>query len=187
MQKLSSNKELLKSLLAEGVKIIDPDAVYIKGEIKIGSGTTIYPQVFLTDSQIGKNCFIGPVAQIIDSSIGNDVRVGFTAQIKRSQLGNNIKMQHHSYLGDAQVKDNVNIAAGVITCNFDGKNKNRTVIGEGAFIGCNVNLVAPLVIGKGCFIAAGSTIKANINTGEDNLIICREKEMYIRKCDKDNN
>jgi bifunctional UDP-N-acetylglucosamine pyrophosphorylase/glucosamine-1-phosphate N-acetyltransferase len=181
MQKLSNNKKLLIKLLKAGVDIIDPESVYIEGEVKVGALTTILPNVCLTDVIIGKNCIIGPVVQIVDSRIGNDVYIGFTAQIKRCIIKDGVHMAHHSYLGDSQVGKNANISAGAITCNYDGKNKHKTVIGENAFIGSNVCLIAPNKIGKGVFIAAGSVIPANTKTGENNLIICREKEMIIKK------
>lgn len=181
MQKLSQNKRLLLELQTSGVKIIDPDSVYIKENLKIGKGTVIYPQTFLTNAEIGENCTIGPVAQILNSALGDKCYVGFTAQIKRSKIGDNFKMHHHSYVGDARIGNFVNISAGAITCNYDGNAKSQTVIMDNVFIGSNVNLIAPIVIGKGCFIAAGSTLKSGIETGEGNLIICREKEIYIKK------
>ncbi|MFH0856291.1 MAG: hypothetical protein V1860_00135 [bacterium] len=181
MFKLSQNKKLLLELENSGVKIIYPDSVYVEGNLRIGKGTVIYPQVFLTNAEIGENSTIGPVAQIIDSVLGDNCYVGFTSQIKRSKIGNNFKMHHHGYIGDAEIGNNVNISAGAITCNYDGEVKSQTVICDNAFIGCNVNLVAPITIGKGCFIAAGSTLKSGLDTGEGNLIICREREVYIKK------
>jgi len=187
MQKLSTNQELLKTMLANGVIIIAPDSVYIEGDIEVGQGAVIYPQVFLTNVKIGENCRIGPTVEITDSEIGANAKILFGAQIKKSKIGKNFKMHHHGYLGNAAVGDHVNYAAGAITCNYDGKNKYKTVIENNVFIGCNVNLVAPITIGKGCYIAAGSTIKANLETGENNLIICREKEVYIKELKIQNN
>ncbi|MFH1030210.1 MAG: hypothetical protein V1770_03055 [bacterium] len=181
MQKLSKSSELMDKLQNTGVKIVDPDSVYFEGDVEIEEGTIIYPQVFLTDAKIGKNSKIGPVAEIIKSSVGDNSEILFGAQIKRSKIGNNLKMHHHSYLGDVEAGNNINIGAGAITCNYDGKNKHKTVICDDVFIGTNVNLVAPIKIGKGCFIAAGSTLKYGLDTGEGNLIVCREKEVYIRK------
>ncbi|MFH1192680.1 MAG: hypothetical protein V1655_04370 [bacterium] len=181
MQKISQNKQLFSKLQSDGVKIVDPDSVYIEGNIEIGWGTVIYPQVFLTESIIGENCSVGPVAQILNSVIGDNAYIGFTAQIKRCVIGDNLKMHHHSYLGDAVIGNSVNISAGAITCNYNGAVKSRTVICDNVFVGSNVNLIAPIVIGKGCFIAAGSTLKSGLETGKNNLIICREKEVYIKK------
>ncbi|MFH0854046.1 MAG: hypothetical protein V1891_00970 [bacterium] len=181
MTKLSQNKILLEKLRNLGVKIIDSDSVYVEGNVEIGEGSIIYPNVFLTDAVLGRNCEIGPVAQVVRSKIGDNAKILFTAQIKRSVAGDNLKMHHHSYLGDAEVGNNINYGAGAITCNYDGKNKNKTEISDDVFIGCNVNLIAPIVIGKGCYIAAGSTLKAGLETGELNLIVCREKDIYIKK------
>lgn len=181
MQKLSLNKKLLNKLIKSGVTIVDPEAAYVEGEIKIGKGTKIFPNTFLDSVKIGKNCAIGPVAQIIKSKIGDNNIVGFTAQIKRSTIGKGCHFHHHCYIGDTKMGNDVNIAAGVITCNYDGKEKYKTIIGDNVFIGSNVCLIAPLIVGKGSYIAAGSTIKANTKTGKDSLIICREKDLIIKK------
>lgn len=181
MQKLSQLPELLEKLKNEGVEIIDPDSVYVEGNVEIGKGAIIYPQVFLSNVKIGENSTIGPVVQILASVLGYNAYVGFTAQIKRSKIGNNFKMHHHSYIGDADIGNNINYGAGAITCNYDGKNKHKTEICDDVFIGTNVNLIAPIKIGKGCFIAAGSSLKSGLDTGEGNLIVCRERDVFIKK------
>ncbi|OGF23312.1 hypothetical protein A2Y83_00635 [Candidatus Falkowbacteria bacterium RBG_13_39_14] len=181
MQKLSKSPELLKKLQNAGVEIIDPDFIFIEGNVEIGEGSIIYPQVFLSDVKIGKNSKIGPVAEVIKSFVGDNAEILFGAQMKRSVVGNNFKMHHHSYIGDAELGDNINYGAGAITCNYDGINKYKTEISDDVFIGTNVNLIAPIKIGKGCFIAAGSTLKSGLETGEGNLIVCREKDVYVRK------
>lgn len=181
MQRLSDNKKLLKKLDKAGVMIIDPDVVYVEGEIKIGQGTTVYPNVYLTDAIIGKDCKIGPVAEIADCKIGDNSSLLFGAQIKRSTVGPNFKMKHHGYIGDAKIGRNVNVGAGFIVCNSDGKNKHQTIIGDNVFLGSNSIVIAPNKIGAGCYIAANSTIRSNTTTGRNNLLICRESELVIKK------
>jgi bifunctional UDP-N-acetylglucosamine pyrophosphorylase / glucosamine-1-phosphate N-acetyltransferase len=181
MQKLSNNIKLLNKLLKNGINIIDPDTVYIEGKIKIGEGTIVYPNVYLIDSIIGINCIIGPTVQIVESKIGKDVYVGFTAQIKRSRIGDGVHMAHHGYLGDAIVGKNVNVGAGFIICNYDGKEKHQTIIEDDVFLGSNSTVIAPNKIGRGCFIAAGSVIPANTHVGKNNLVISREKKIILKK------
>jgi bifunctional UDP-N-acetylglucosamine pyrophosphorylase/glucosamine-1-phosphate N-acetyltransferase len=184
LKKLSKCRKLLKQLRRDGVTIIDPDTVYVKGEISIGRGTVVNPCVFLTNVRIGEDCIIGPVTEIIDSQIGDRVEGLFTAQIKRSKLDNGCKMHHHGYVGDTEVDRKVNISAGAITCNYDGKNKHKTVLGDGVFVGSNVNLIAPIRIEQGCYIAAGSTIVSGEYKEKNKLMICREKLMAIKALKK---
>lgn len=157
---------------------IEPN-VWITGKTVIGKNCRIGFGSVIADSAIGNNTIIeGAVlkkavignnvqiaeAKIEQSSVGDEAEIGFGAQLKRTQFGERSKMMHHGYLGDCVVGRGVNIAAGVITANYDGVNKQKTVIEDGAFIGTNVNLVAPVTIPKGAMIAAGSTV-----TGKDGL------------------
>jgi bifunctional UDP-N-acetylglucosamine pyrophosphorylase/glucosamine-1-phosphate N-acetyltransferase len=119
--------------------------------------------------------------EIVDSKIGDKAEILFTAQIKRCTIGLNFFMHHHSYIGDAKVGNNVNVGAGFIVCNYDGKDKHKTIIGDDVFLGSNSVVIAPNKIERGVFIAAGSVIPANTKTGKNNLIICREKEILIKK------
>ncbi|MBS7722944.1 bifunctional UDP-N-acetylglucosamine diphosphorylase/glucosamine-1-phosphate N-acetyltransferase GlmU, partial [Vibrio cholerae] len=106
---------------------------------------------------------VGPFAHIRpDSVIGDEVRVGNFVEIKKTVFGNRSKASHLSYIGDAQVGEDVNLGCGSITVNYDGKNKFKTVIGNGVFIGCNSNLVAPVTVEDGAYVAAGSTITENV-------------------------
>ncbi|SHH83476.1 MULTISPECIES: bifunctional UDP-N-acetylglucosamine diphosphorylase/glucosamine-1-phosphate N-acetyltransferase GlmU [Virgibacillus] len=149
----------------------------------VGNGTIIKQSV-VNDSKIGNDVKIGPYAHIRpDSAIGNHVKIGNFVEIKKTSLGENSKVSHLSYIGDAQVGSNVNVGCGTITVNYDGKHKYVTTIEDESFIGCNSNLVAPVKIGKGSYIAAGSTI--NKDVPEDSLSIARarqtNKEGYAEK------
>ena len=166
--------------LIGNVTFEDPTTVYIEKltELKVGEGTVIEPCIKLTGKiKIGKNCriffgFKGNNVEcgdncelggmIFDSKFGDNCRIGGFAEIKRSAFGNEVNCLHHCYIGDANVGDGVNIGAGVITANYDGEKKNKTIIKSGAFIGVNVNLIAPIFIGEEALIAAGSTITKNV-------------------------
>ena len=111
------------------------------------------------ESALAAGCLVGPFAHLRrGTSLGRGVEVGNFAEVKNAALGDGTKQHHHSYVGDAELGAGVNVGAGAITVNFDGRAKHRTVVGDGAFLGCNANLVAPVRIGRGAFVAAGSTI-----------------------------
>jgi bifunctional UDP-N-acetylglucosamine pyrophosphorylase / glucosamine-1-phosphate N-acetyltransferase len=138
----------------------------------------------VTDSQIRKGASIGPFAYIRPGSdVGEEAKVGDFVELKNTVLGNGSKVSHLSYLGDSEVGQGVNIGCGTITVNYDGVKKYKTIIGDHAFIGCNANLIAPVTIGDGAYIAAGSTITHNVP--DDALAIARErqvnKEGYAKK------
>lgn len=131
----------------------------------IEDNTTIHPNTIIEDSKIGKACSIGPFARIRPKNIlGDKVKVGNFVEIKASRIGDGSKISHLSYIGDAILEQEVNIGAGTITCNYDGKNKHRTHIQSGAFIGSNCELVAPVKIGAKATIGAGTTVTKNIPT-----------------------
>jgi bifunctional UDP-N-acetylglucosamine pyrophosphorylase/glucosamine-1-phosphate N-acetyltransferase len=154
--------------------------VYLEGRTKIGRGTTIFPNVRILDSEIGNNVIIkdstviegstiknrasvGPFARIRPGSeIGIDARIGNFVELKKTVIGTGAKASHLSYLGDARIGRDVNIGAGTITCNYDGNRKSMTVIEEDVFIGSDSQLVAPVTIGRGAYIGAGSTITKNV-------------------------
>ncbi|RYM04892.1 bifunctional UDP-N-acetylglucosamine diphosphorylase/glucosamine-1-phosphate N-acetyltransferase GlmU [Sporolactobacillus sp. THM7-7] len=149
----------------------------------IGSGTAVNQSV-LEDSQIGDQVQIGPFAHIRPlSKIHDQVKIGNFVEVKKTEIGARSKASHLTYLGDAQLGEDVNMGCGTITVNYDGKNKFATHIGDGAFIGCNANLVAPVTIGTGAYVAAGSTITESVNS--DALAIARSrqtnKENYAQK------
>lgn len=125
----------------------------------VGAATKILDHCFIRDSRIGKSASIGPFAHLRPASdIGDAARIGNFVETKNTKLGAGAKVSHLSYVGDASIGKEANLGAGTITCNYDGRVKNRTVVGDGAFIGSDVQLVAPVRIGKGAFVAAGSCI-----------------------------
>lgn len=124
---------------------------------------TVISQSVIHDSEIGKAVRIGPFAHIRpQSNIGDDVRIGNFVEIKKSTIGNGSKASHLSYIGDSEIGEGVNFSCGAVTVNYDGKNKFKTIIEDGAFIGCNANLIAPVTIGKNALVAAGSTITDDV-------------------------
>ena len=130
---------------------------------KIDNGTKILPFSHIVSSSIGKDCSIGPYARLREgSTIENGAKIGNFVETKKTTIGKSSKANHFSYLGDAEIGDNVNIGAGTITCNYDGKDKHKTKIDEGSFVGTNSSLVAPINIGKNAYVGAGSTITKDI-------------------------
>ncbi|KUK10586.1 MAG: Bifunctional protein GlmU [Clostridia bacterium 41_269] len=143
----------------------------------VGRDTVIRNSVVL-ESRIGSHCKVGPFAHIRPETVLKDyVKVGDFVEIKKSKIGEGSKVPHLSYVGDAEIEENVNIGAGTITCNYDGERKWKTFIDEGAFIGSNTSLVAPVKIGKRAFVAAGSTITRDVP--KEALAIAREKQKNI--------
>lgn len=158
--------------------LISPNCI-IK-DSKIGDNTSIFPNSIIENSIIGSNTTIGPFARIRpDTNIGDHSKVGNFVEIKKSTIKNNSKVSHLSYVGDSKIGDDVNIGAGVITCNYDGANKHQTEIKDGAFIGSNSQLVAPVSIGKNATIGAGSTITQN--APDNKLTLSRNKQSTIDK------
>ena len=152
--------------------LIGPNTQII--DSRIGNGTTIHSSV-VRESVIADETAIGPFANIRPlSDIGSHVKIGNFVEVKKSTLGDDTKVSHLSYIGDAEVGTNVNIGCGSITVNYDGKNKFQTIIEDDVFVGCNTNLVAPVKVGKGSFIAAGSTITKEVP--EDALAIARARQ-----------
>ena len=132
---------------------------------RVGADTTIR-QSAIEDSIIGARVSVGPFAHTRGGAvIGDDCELGNYSEVKNSTLGNRVKMHHFSYLGDADVGDRANIAAGMVTCNYDGVAKHRTTIGADAFIGCDTMLVAPITIGAGAMTAAGAVVNRDVPPG----------------------
>lgn len=149
----------------------------------IGEGAVIKQSV-LADSKIGSSVHVGPFAHIRpDSNISDHAKIGNFVEVKKSTLGEGSKVSHLSYIGDAEVGRNVNVGCGSITVNYDGVNKYKTIIEDDAFIGCNSNLVAPVKVGKGAFVAAGSTITSNVPDEALSIARARQvnKENYVEK------
>ena len=144
----------------------------------IGAGTNIHPNCVIEDAQMGEGCEIGPFARLRPGvELAERAKLGNFVEIKKSIIGPGSKVNHLTYVGDSTIGANVNVGAGTITCNYDGANKHRTVIGDGAFIGSGVELVAPVEIGAGATIGAGSTISKTAPEGK--LTIERAKQVTI--------
>jgi bifunctional UDP-N-acetylglucosamine pyrophosphorylase/glucosamine-1-phosphate N-acetyltransferase len=177
-------RRILDHLMEEGVTIVDPDSTFIDANVTVGQDTTIEPfSVIKGATKIGRDCRIGPHAHIEDARIGDrsdcgpfvkirpgtelaeDVHIGSFAELVRTRVGKNSKVPHVSYLGDTDLGEDANIGAGTITANFDGANKNRTEIGDGAFIGVDTMLVAPVKLGKGARTGAGSVVTKDVPDG----------------------
>ena len=158
--------KVLETLVTRGIKVIDPDTTFIEEGVKIGKNTTIYPFTFVEKGAIiGTNCSLGPFVRIRgNSSIGDGAQVGNFLEINRTQIGKKVRVKHFGYLGDARIADRVNIGAGTVIANYDGKVKHKTNIGEGAFIGSDTVLVAPIKIGKGAVTGAGSVVIKSVKS-----------------------
>ena len=161
--------------LADGVQI---GANCILKNCRVGANTIIKPNTMVENSQIGEYCTLGPYARIRpDSVMKNDSHVGNFVEIKKTTLGSGSKANHLTYLGNAVIGEKVNVGAGTITCNYDGVNKSTTTIENGAFIGSNSSLVAPVTIGELATVGAGSVIAKNVAANE--LAVARGKQRNI--------
>ncbi|MFG6319397.1 MAG: NTP transferase domain-containing protein [Clostridia bacterium] len=162
--------------MRNGVTIEDSNSTYIYDDVEIGMDTVIHPNTIIKNNVvIGENCEIGPNSYIRENcNIANKVKVGSFVELKKVTVGDGTKIPHLSYLGDCEIGKNGNVGCGTITCNYDGKNKHKTIIGDNAFIGSNVNLVAPVTLGDDVLIAAGSTITDDVETGK--MGIARERQ-----------
>jgi len=189
IEKLKQEK-LRNKAMKIGVTLISPETVFLSKDTKFGKNVVINPYVVIGEkTKVGNNVEIlsfthiegttlkenvkvGPFARIRPGSIlSKNSKVGNFVEIKKSKIGKNSKISHLSYVGDSFLGKNVNIGAGTITCNYDGKRKNKTKILDGAFVGSNTSLVAPIKIGKNSVVAAGSTITRNVK--DNSLAITR--------------
>jgi bifunctional UDP-N-acetylglucosamine pyrophosphorylase/glucosamine-1-phosphate N-acetyltransferase len=144
----------------------------------IGAGTRIHPNCVIEEARVGEQCEIGPFARVRpDVELAERAKLGNFVEVKKSIVGPGSKVNHLTYVGDTTIGAGVNVGAGTITCNYDGANKHRTVIGDGAFIGSGVELVAPVEIGAGATIGAGSTITKSAPDGK--LTLERAKQVTI--------
>lgn len=202
-----------EALMAEGVTVMDPArldvrgtvsvgrdvcldvGVVLEGEVHLGDGvsvgancvlrdvdigprTHVLPMSLLEDMSCGRGCRIGPFARVRPGTrLAEAAHVGNFVEIKNSRVGAGSKISHLSYVGDSEVGNRVNIGAGTITCNYDGANKHRTVIGDDVFIGSDTQLVAPVTIGEAATVGAGSTITKDAPAGE--LTLTRSKQLTI--------
>ena len=168
------------NVIFEG-KVTLGDNVTIKSnvvlqDVSIGDNSIIDSFSHLSSATVGSNCNIGPYARLREGSeIGNNAKVGNFVETKKTKLGDGAKASHLAYLGDADIGDRTNIGAGTITCNYDGSNKHQTTIGEESFIGTNSSLVAPVEIGKGAYVGAGSVITKDVP--DEALAVARGKQV----------
>ena len=165
----------------EGNTVIGCDCIlYPNSRISnsiISDNVEIQSSVIL-DSKVGSDTTVGPFAYIRpESIIGNHVRIGDFVEIKKSTIGDNTKVSHLTYIGDAEVGEKCNFGCGTVVVNYDGKNKNKTVVGNNCFIGCNTNLVSPVEVEDFSYVAAGSTITNDVKEGE--LAVARAKQRNI--------
>lgn len=183
-------------VMALGATLLDPTTVWLSHDTTLAEDVTVFPSVFfgpgvsvgrgseirsfchLEGVVIGENAIVGPFARLRPGSeIGDGAHIGNFVEVKNAVLGEGAKANHLSYLGDASVGAAANIGAGTITCNYDGFAKHRTEIGAGAFIGSNTALVAPVSVGKGAVIGAGSTITTSVP--DDALAVARGEQRNV--------
>ncbi len=146
---------------------------------QLGANTVIHSNCHIEGATSGDNCEIGPFARLRPgAALANNVKIGNFVEVKKSSIADGSKVNHLAYIGDAEIGMGVNVGAGTITCNYDGANKFKTTIGDNAVIGSNVNLVAPVDVGKGATIGAGSTITKSAPA--DELTVARSKQVSIK-------
>jgi bifunctional UDP-N-acetylglucosamine pyrophosphorylase/glucosamine-1-phosphate N-acetyltransferase len=179
--------------LEQGATLIDPESVWFSHDTRLGRDATIEPHVVfgpgvsiadgatirafshIAGATISSGCEVGPFARLRPgTTLGQDVKVGNFVEMKKAKLGKGAKANHLSYIGDAEVGEKANIGAGTITCNYDGFSKYNTVIGPGAFIGSNTALVAPVSIGAGAIVGAGSVVTKDV--AADELAVARGEQ-----------
>jgi bifunctional UDP-N-acetylglucosamine pyrophosphorylase/glucosamine-1-phosphate N-acetyltransferase len=161
--------------LGDGVHIESNNLIR---DSKLGAGTVIHSNCHIESSTTGSDCEIGPFARMRPGAeLANKVKIGNFVEIKKSTVADGSKVNHLTYIGDTEIGTGVNVGAGTITCNYDGANKHKTTIGDGAFIGSGVQLVAPVEVGSGATIGAGSTITKSVP--DDSLTLERGKQKSI--------
>ena len=196
-----SQARLREKFIKNGVKMLAPETVYFSKDTKIGKNVTIEPYVVfgekvkiqnnskiksfshLENVKIENNVIVGPFARLRPGTVlKSGSRIGNFVEIKKSNLGKNSKVNHLSYIGDANIGDAVNIGAGTITCNYDGKNKNKTVIKNKVFVGSNSSLVAPVTLNEKSTIGAGSVITKNVK--KNSLALTRSNQSEVKNYKK---
>ncbi len=187
-------QRLRAAAMENGVTLIDPGSVTFSHDTVLGRDVVVEPHVFLgpgvvvdddvmikgfshlEKTHVARGAMIGPFARLRPGAdIGPGARVGNFVEIKKSNIATGAKVSHLTYIGDADIGEKANIGAGTITCNYDGYNKSRTIIGAGAFIGSNSSLIAPVTIGAGAYIGSGSALTGEV--AADALVITRARRM----------
>jgi bifunctional UDP-N-acetylglucosamine pyrophosphorylase / glucosamine-1-phosphate N-acetyltransferase len=178
---------IMDELMDSGVTIEDPDSTTIYPGVKIGADTVIHPNTFIESGvRIGRSCHIGPFARLRPgTAIGDSVEVGNFVELNRTHVGDGAKIKHHAYLGDTTVGKNVNVGAGTITANYDGRNKNKTVIEDGAFVGVGAILIAPVRIGSKATVGAGCVVPKNHDVPKDAVVIGVPARIYRKRAGRD--
>jgi len=193
------NRRCLKEWARQGVRIQDPSNTYVaptvtlapgveigagvhlRGQTSIGKGTVVRAGCIIEDSIVKENCKIGPYAHLRPGSlVGDECKIGNFVELKQSTIGNHTSIAHLSYVGDAHVGNGVNIGCGFVTCNYDGRTKNGrrkhpTLIEDGVFMGSDCQTVAPVRVGRGAYVASGSTITRDVEA--DALAIARSRQV----------
>ena len=188
---------LREKFIKNGVKMLAPETVYFSKDTKIGKNVTIEPYVVLGEKvkiqnnskiksfshlenvKIENNVVVGPFARLRPGTVlKSGSRVGNFVEIKKSNVGKNSKVNHLSYIGDTNIGNFVNIGAGTISCNYDGKNKNKTVIKNKVFVGSNSSLVAPVTLNEKSTIGAGSVITKNVK--KNSLALTRSNQSEVK-------
>ena len=196
------NQEKLRNqAMKMGVTLKSPETVFLSNDTKFGKNVIINPYVVIgkktkiennveilsfthiENATLESNVNVGPFSRIRPGSfLSKGSRVGNFVEVKKSKIGKNSKINHLSYVGDAVIGKNVNIGAGTITCNYDGKKKNKTKISDGAFIGSNTSLIAPIKIGKRAIVGAGSALTKNVKN--KSLAFTRANQIEIKNYKK---
>ena len=197
MKQTDIQNKFRKKFLNQGVKMTAPETVFFSNDTKIGKNVTIEPYVVfgskvkiknnvkilafshLEGVSVDNNVSIGPYARLRPGTVLEEgAKVGNFVEIKKSRLKKNSKANHLTYIGDAIIGKKSNIGAGTITCNYDGVKKSKTIIEDGAFIGSNTSLVAPVKIGKKAIVGASSVITHNVKSGS--LALTRAKQTEVK-------
>ena len=196
-QMRQKQEKIRNKFMKEGVTLVAPETIFLSSNIRFGKNVVINPYVVIGSKvKIGSNVEILSFSHIENATIENNVKVGpFSrirpgailskgskvgnfVEIKNSRVGARSKINHLSYVGDTTIGKSTNIGAGTITCNYDGKRKNKTKISDGAFIGSNTSLIAPVKIGKKSIIGAGSAITKNVK--DKSLSLTRSKQVEVK-------
>lgn len=180
--KIGRGTVIYPCVVLEGHVVIGEDCVIGQNtrivDSVIGDGTTVQSSVIL-QSQVGSDTTVGPFAYLRpNSSIGDGCKVGDFVEVKNSTMGDGSKASHLTYIGDSDVGKGVNLGCGVVFVNYDGSNKYRSIVDDGAFIGCNSNLISPVHIGEKAYVAAGSTITEDVPGGA--LYVARSRGRTFR-------
>ena len=197
LKEKSKQDKLRNRAMKMGITLKSPETVFLSEDTKFGKNVVINPYVVIgKKTRIGDNVEIMPFTHIENATLESDVnvgpfsrirpgtilakgsRIGNFVEVKKSKIGKNSKINHLSYIGYASIGNDVNIGAGTITCNYDGKKKNKTKILDRAFIGSNSSLIAPITIGKDSTIGAGSAISKNVK--EKSLALTRSTQNEIK-------